>query len=54
MDVGKLHELGWKHSIELEDGIKLTYQDFLKKLKHMPCNLIITMGYIMFNLIFPY
>jgi GDP-L-fucose synthase len=33
MDVGKLHELGWKHSIELADGIKLTYQDFLQKIE---------------------
>jgi GDP-L-fucose synthase len=33
MDVGKLHELGWKHRIELGDGIKLTYQDFLQKIE---------------------
>ena len=25
-DVSKLHALGWKHKIELEDGIKLAYQ----------------------------
>ncbi|TDQ09655.1 GDP-L-fucose synthase [Pedobacter metabolipauper] len=31
MDVSKLHELGWKHQIELEEGIKLAYQDFLEK-----------------------
>ena len=31
MDVSKLHDLGWKHQIELEDGIKLAYQDFLEK-----------------------
>ena len=29
MDVSKLHSKGWKHKIELEDGIKLAYQDFL-------------------------
>lgn len=29
MDVNKLHGLGWKHHIELVDGIKLAYQDFL-------------------------
>src|SRR5471030_2612623 len=29
MDVSKLHSKGWKHTIELEDGIKLAYQDFL-------------------------
>lgn len=31
MDVSKLHELGWKHQVELEDGIKLAYRDFLSK-----------------------
>jgi len=31
MDVTKLHEKGWKHKIELEEGIKLAYQDFLSK-----------------------
>lgn len=31
MDVSKLHSKGWKHTIELEDGIKLAYQDFLQK-----------------------
>jgi GDP-L-fucose synthase len=29
MDVSKLHSKGWKHKIELEEGIKLAYQDFL-------------------------
>ena len=33
MDVSKLHNLGWKHSIELEDGIRVTYQDFLQKIE---------------------
>ncbi len=32
MDVSKLHELGWKHKIELAEGIKLAYEDYLKKL----------------------
>jgi len=31
MDVSKLHSKGWKHTIELEEGIKLAYQDFLAK-----------------------
>jgi GDP-L-fucose synthase len=31
MDVTKLHDKGWKHKIELADGIKLAYQDFLSK-----------------------
>ncbi|WP_090886116.1 GDP-L-fucose synthase [Pedobacter rhizosphaerae] len=28
MDVSKLHNLGWKHNIELPEGIALAYQDF--------------------------
>jgi len=31
MDVSKLHALGWKHKINLREGIKLAYEDFLKK-----------------------
>jgi GDP-L-fucose synthase len=31
MDVSKLHGLGWKHQIDLEEGIKLAYHDFLAK-----------------------
>jgi GDP-L-fucose synthase len=31
MDVSKIHNLGWKHKIELRDGIRLAYDDFLKK-----------------------
>lgn len=29
LDVSKLHGLGWRHKTALEDGIRLTYQDFL-------------------------
>ncbi len=29
MDVSKLHAKGWKHTIALEQGIALAYQDFL-------------------------
>jgi GDP-L-fucose synthase len=29
MDVSKLHSKGWHHTIELSDGIKLAYGDFL-------------------------
>lgn len=29
MDVSKLHNLGWRHKIELEEGLKLAYQDYL-------------------------
>ncbi|GAA4334874.1 GDP-L-fucose synthase [Mucilaginibacter gynuensis] len=31
MDVTKLHNQGWKHKIELEEGIALAYSDFLNK-----------------------
>ncbi len=31
MDVSKLHALGWKHTIGLEEGIRSTYKDFLAK-----------------------
>lgn len=31
MDVSFLHSLGWKHKIELEEGITMVYQDFKKK-----------------------
>lgn len=30
MDVAKLHDLGWKHQVDLEEGIQLAYQDFLQ------------------------
>lgn len=30
MDISKLHSLGWKHKIELEDGIHKTYNWFLE------------------------
>ncbi len=32
MDVTKLHSLGFKHKTDLEEGIKLAYQDFLNKI----------------------
>jgi GDP-L-fucose synthase len=31
MDVSKLHSKGWKHTVELNEGIKLAYEDFLEK-----------------------
>jgi len=31
MDVSRIHSLGWKHKISLEQGIKLTYDWYLKK-----------------------
>ncbi len=30
MDISKMHALGWKHSIELEEGIQKTYDWFLE------------------------
>ncbi len=29
MDVTKLHNLGWKHTVELREGIQLAYKDFV-------------------------
>ncbi|MBO6185759.1 MAG: GDP-L-fucose synthase [Chryseobacterium sp.] len=34
MDVSKMHELGWKHKIELEAGITKTYQWFLENINN--------------------
>ncbi|MCZ4223898.1 GDP-L-fucose synthase [Pedobacter rhodius] len=31
MDVTKLHNLGWKHKIELPEGIALAYEDFMSR-----------------------
>jgi GDP-L-fucose synthase len=31
MDSGKLNQLGWKPSIELEAGLRLAYADFLQQ-----------------------
>jgi len=28
LDVSKLHALGWKHRVDLKDGIRLAYEDF--------------------------
>jgi len=33
LDVSKINNLGWKHKILLEDGIKLTYNSMLEELK---------------------
>src|SRR5690606_1691001 len=30
MDISKMHDLGWKHKVELEEGIQLTYTWFLE------------------------
>lgn len=31
MDSSRLHAMGWKHKVSLEEGLKLTYQIFLKE-----------------------
>jgi GDP-L-fucose synthase len=35
MDVTKLHNLGWKHKIDLAEGIKIAYEDFLEKAENV-------------------
>jgi GDP-L-fucose synthase len=32
LDCSKLHAMGWRHKIELEEGIGLAYEDFCRKL----------------------
>ncbi|MNF96504.1 GDP-L-fucose synthase [compost metagenome] len=32
MDVTKMHDLGWKHQVELQDGIQKTYDWFLQNI----------------------
>ena len=32
LDSSKLHAMGWRHTIELEEGINRTYEDFLRML----------------------
>ena len=33
LDVSKLHGLGWRHKTELKEGLKIAYEDFLKRWK---------------------
>lgn len=35
MDVSKMHNLGWKHKVNLEEGIKKTYNWFLENRNHI-------------------
>jgi GDP-L-fucose synthase len=35
MDVSKMHELGWKHKVNLEEGIKRTYEWFLQNIDNV-------------------
>ena len=32
LDVSKIHSLGWKHKIELEEGIRMTYEWYKRSL----------------------
>lgn len=32
LDVSKIHSFGWKHTVEIEEGVELEYADFLKTL----------------------
>lgn len=34
MDVTLLHSLGWKHTVELDEGIRMAYEDFLANKKN--------------------
>ncbi|MDY0986387.1 GDP-L-fucose synthase [Flavobacterium sp. CFBP9031] len=34
MDVSKMHKLGWKHEVELYEGIKITYDWFSKNIEN--------------------
>lgn len=36
LDVSKLHQMGWKHQVELKEGVRLAYEDFLQKGVHSP------------------
>ena len=35
MDISKMHDLGWKHKIDLEQGIQMTYDWFLEHVKEI-------------------
>jgi GDP-L-fucose synthase len=35
MDISKMHELGWKHKVKLEEGIKKTYDWFVENVEHV-------------------
>jgi GDP-L-fucose synthase len=35
LDLLAIHKLGWSHSTSIEDGLSLTYADFLKKHNHV-------------------
>jgi GDP-L-fucose synthase len=36
LDVGRLHTLGWRHRIELREGIAMTYDWFVRSSVQQP------------------
>jgi GDP-L-fucose synthase len=42
MDVSKLHALGWKHQVQLEEGIQKTYDWFLENIENVKKNKIVS------------
>jgi len=35
MDISKMHDLGWKHKVDLEQGIQMTYDWFVKNVENV-------------------
>ncbi|WP_310557784.1 GDP-L-fucose synthase [Flavobacterium sp.] len=35
MDISKMHNLGWKHKVDLEEGIQITYDWFVKNVENV-------------------
>lgn len=35
MDISKMHEMGWKHQVDLEEGIKRTYEWFVDNVQNV-------------------
>jgi len=42
LDVSKMHQLGWKHKLNLEQGIQKTYDWFLENVENIKKNNTIT------------
>lgn len=40
MDISRLQSMGWRHSVELSDGLRLTYEDFLYRGKSIYSSVI--------------
>ena len=35
MDISKMHDLGWKHKVDLEEGIQMTYNWFVENIENV-------------------